>query len=168
MIISHVVAASQNNAIGKNNQLLWKLPNDMKFFKNITWPFPIVMGRKTFESIGSKPLHGRRNIVVTRQQDWTAGGVTKAMDIASAIKIGEEDDVKEIFIIGGGEIFRDTINITSRIYMTRVHANLDGDVFFPEIDPAIWKLKSSVDHPADAKHAYPYSFEIWERIRTLH
>ncbi len=163
MIISLVVAASENNVIGKNNQLLWKLPNDMKFFKNTTWPLPIVMGRKTFESLGSKPLHGRRNIVVTRQAGWNANGITKVMNIHSAIGIAREDDVKEIFIIGGGEIFKETMKSAGRIYMTRVHANLEGDVFFPEIDRSVWELKNSVDHPADAKHAYPYTFEIWER-----
>jgi dihydrofolate reductase len=162
MLISLVVAASENNAIGKNNQLLWRLPNDMKFFKNTTWPLPIVMGRKTFESIGSKPLPGRRNIVVTRQKNWKAYNVSTASDISNAIEIGKKDDVKEVFIIGGGEIFRETMSMAGRKYMTRVQANLV--VFFPPIDPSKWKLQSSVDHPADAKHAYPYTFEIWEKI----
>ncbi len=161
-MISLIVAASTNNAIGKNNQLLWNLPNDMKFFKNTTWGMPVIMGRKTFESL-KKPLPGRFNYVVTRQANWTAEGVTVATDIADAIKKTAETNCKEIFIIGGGEIFKQSIGLADKIYLTRVHADLDGDTFFPVIDETQWQLTSNEDFAADLKHVYSYSFQIWER-----
>lgn len=162
-MISLVVAASENNAIGKNNKLLWYLPNDMKFFKNTTWGLPVVMGRKTFESIGNKPLKGRKNIVITRQTAWDPGGILIAKDIDAAIEYTREMEVKEIFVIGGGEIFRQIFEQSRRIYMTRVHTHLEGDVFFPEINPDEWNLIRSVDHAADDKHTYAYTFQIWDR-----
>jgi dihydrofolate reductase len=163
MIISLIVAASTNNAIGKNDQLPWHLPNDLKFFKNTTWGMPVIMGRKTFESV-NKPLPGRFNYVVTRQQGWTAEGVNVASDITAAIKQAEGTNCKELFIIGGGEIYRQSMDIADKIYITRVQADLDGDVFFPEIDESKWQLTANRDLPADAKHAYAYSFQTWERI----
>jgi dihydrofolate reductase len=165
MIISLIVAASRNNAIGKDNKLLWHLPNDMKFFKNTTWGMPVVMGRKTFEALAGEPLPGRFNFVVTRNKDWRPGHdkVQVASDIPSALKLAADTDCKETFIIGGGEIYRESISIADRIYMTRVHAVLDGDTFFPEIDEAQWTLDSNLDFPADQKHAYAYSFQLWQR-----
>ena len=160
--ISLIVAASSNNAIGKNNQLLWHLPNDLKFFKNTTWGMPVIMGRKTFESV-NKPLPGRFNYVVTRQADWNAEGVKVATDLNDALKKAIETNCKEIFIIGGGDIFKQSMELANKIYMTRVHADLDGDVFFPEIDESNWKLISNTDLPADDKHAFAYSFQTWER-----
>ena len=160
--ISLIVAASSNNAIGKNNQLLWHLPNDLKFFKNTTWGMPVIMGRKTFESV-NKPLPGRFNYVITRQEDWNAEGVKVATDLNDALKKAIETNCKEIFIIGGGEIFKQSMELANKIYMTRVHADLDGDVFFPEIDESNWKLISNTDLPADDKHAFAYSFQTWER-----
>src|SRR5688572_25265058 len=105
MTISLVVAASENNVIGKDNRLLWHLPNDMKFFKNTTWGMPVIMGRKTFESLG-KPLAGRTNIVMTRDKEWSAEGTRVAPDMQQAMKTAAETDAKEIFVIGGGEIFK--------------------------------------------------------------
>ena len=160
--ISLIVAASSNNAIGKNNQLLWHLPNDLKFFKNTTWGMPVIMGRKTFESV-NKPLPGRFNYVITRQEDWNAEGVKVATDLNDALKKAIETNCKEIFIIGGGDIFKQSMELANKIYMTRVHADLDGDVFFPEIDESNWKLISNTDLPADDKHAFAYSFQTWER-----
>ena len=161
-MLSLIVAVSSNQAIGKGNQLLWHLPNDLKFFKNTTWGMPVIMGRKTFESV-NKPLPGRFNIVISRQAGWNAEGVRVASNLEEAIGLAEETNAKEIFIIGGGEIYRQAISMASTIYLTRVHANLDGDVFFPEIDPAIWELTCNQDFPADEKHAYPYSFQTWKR-----
>ena len=161
-MISLIVAASQNNAIGKNNQLLWHLPNDLKFFKNTTWGMPVIMGRKTFEAV-NKPLPGRFNIVITRQPDWQVAGVIIAGDIEDAIAKATETNCKEIFIIGGGEIYKSTIEKANRIYMTRVHADLDGDTFFPEIDESKWQLVFNEDFEADEKHIFPYSFQTWER-----
>lgn len=163
MIISLIVAAAENNAIGKENRLLWRLPNDMKFFKNTTWALPVIMGRKTYESMGSKPLRGRKNIVITRQDQWQASGVLVAKDMDDAIGLTKEMDVNEIFIIGGGEIYKQAMPLAQRIYMTRVHSRPEGDTFFPAIDEKEWRLLSNTDHPADENHQYAYSFQVWER-----
>jgi dihydrofolate reductase len=162
MVLSQVVAAAENNAIGKNNQLLWTLPNDMKFFKNTTWGMPVIMGRKTYESLG-KPLTGRTNIVITRQHDWQPEGIRVVHDIQEAMSAAAEADAKEAFIIGGGEIYKQTLPITNRVYLTRVYTSIDGDTYFPEMNKADWELLSQLDFTADAKHAYNYSFQVWQR-----
>lgn len=162
MIISLVVAAAENNAIGKNNHLLWHLPNDLKFFKNITWGMPVVMGRKTFEAV-NKPLPGRFNIVITRQADWKAEGTITATELNDAIKKAAETNCKEAMIIGGGEIYKQSMAIADIIYITRVHTILEGDTFFPAIDETQWELVSNEDFEKDEKHQYAYSFQKWER-----
>ena len=162
-MISIIVAASENNAIGREGELLWNLPNDMKFFKNTTWGLPAIMGRKTFESL-SKPLAGRINIIVTKQADWKIEGAIMAADIDDALQKAAATNCKEIFIIGGGEIYRQSMHLTDRIYLTRVHHTFDdADAFFPAIDENIWELKSNEDFSFDAKHAYAYSFQVWEK-----
>ena len=161
MTISLVVAASENNVIGKDNRLLWHLPNDMKFFKNTTWGMPVIMGRKTFESLG-KPLTGRTNIVMTRDKEWTAQGTTVSPSMEEAMKAAAETDAKEVFVIGGGEIFKQILPQANRVYLTRVHTQLEGDAFFPELPAKEWKLLSQLDFTADAKHAYAYSFQVWK------
>ncbi|HMK20603.1 MAG TPA: dihydrofolate reductase [Chitinophagaceae bacterium] len=163
MIISLVVAASENNVIGKNNQLVWHLPKDMKFFKNVTWGMPVVMGRKTFEAIGNKPLSGRKNIVITRQPGWKADGVSVVNSVEAAATLAEELNYKEIFVIGGGQIYMIAFDQANKIYMTRVHADLEGDTYFPVIEKDDWTLVSKTDNPADEKHAYAFSFQLWER-----
>lgn len=163
MLISFVVAAAENNVIGKDNQLLWNLPNDMKFFKNTTWGMPVVMGRKTYDSMGGKPLAGRTNIVITRQADWQAEGAVTVGNLEQALEAGAATDAKEVFVIGGGEIFRQALPQARKIYLTRVHTNIDGDAFFPEIRNGEWELLSQLDFPADDKHAYAYSFQVWQR-----
>jgi dihydrofolate reductase len=161
--ISLVVAAANNNAIGKNNQLLWHLPNDMKYFKNVTWGMPVVMGRKTFEALG-KALPGRKNIVLTKQAGWKAEGVVAVKNFDDALFLVKEMDVKEVMVIGGGEIYRSVFDKANRIHMTRVKAEFeDADTFFPAIDPTVWKLVSQKNHEADEKHKYGYSFQVWER-----
>jgi dihydrofolate reductase len=162
MIINLVVAASSNNVIGKNNQLLWNLPNDMVYFKNVTWGMPVIMGRKTFESLG-KPLKGRTNILITRQENLVIEGVTIVPSLDDAFVAAGREDVKQCHVIGGGEIFREAMPIATRIYMTRVHVLLDGDTLFPSIDRVMWKRVSYDDHVKDDKHAYDYTFEVWER-----
>ena len=162
MIVSLVVAAAENNVIGKNNQLLWHLPNDLKFFKNTTWGMVVIMGRKTFESV-NKPLPGRINIVITRQASWTAEGIITATDLDDALKKAAETNCKEIFVIGGGEIYKQSMTIANKIYITRVHTAPDGDTFFPVIDESNWELTSNEDFEANAKHAFGYSFQIWKR-----
>lgn len=163
MIISLVVAAAENNVIGKNNQLLWHLPSDMKYFKNTTWAMPVAMGRKTFESLGSRPLPGRKNIIITRQKGWQATGVTVVNSVEAAVAAAQAGDYKEIFIIGGGEIFLIAFDKAHKIYLTRVHAEPDGDCFFPVIEKKDWKLIRSIPYPADEKHAYAFTFELWKR-----
>ena len=162
MIVSLVVAAAENNAIGKDNQLLWHLPNDLRFFKNITWGMVVVMGRKTFEAV-NKPLPGRINIVITRQPDWIAEGTITAINLEDALKKAAETNCKEIFVIGGGEIYKQSMAIANKIYITRVHATLDADTFFPVIEEDKWKLVSNEDFETDVKHAYAYSFQVWEK-----
>lgn len=161
-MISLIVAAAQNNAIGKDNRLLWHLPNDLKFFKNTTWGMPVIMGRKTFESVG-KPLPGRFNIVVTRQPGWSAEGVWVAGSLDEAIARAESTNCLEIFVAGGGDIYRQAMERAGKIYMTRVDASPEADAYFPELHPAVWEQDTSVDFPADEKHAYRYSFQVWKR-----
>ena len=161
-MISLIVAASTNNAIGKNGQLLWHLPNDLKYFKNTTWGMPVIMGRKTFESV-NKPLPGRFNIVITKQEAWSAENVETAKDLSEALEKAGKTNCNEIFIIGGGEIYSQSIGMADKLYMTRVHIELDADTFFPAIDESIWELKHNLDFEADEKHAFAYSFQVWER-----
>ncbi|NCI47152.1 dihydrofolate reductase [Sediminibacterium soli] len=163
MIISLVVAASSNHAIGKDNRLLWHLPDDMKFFKNTTWAMPVIMGRKTFASLNGKPLNGRLNIVITRQQDWQAEGVIVVHSLAEAVQAATERYYLECYVIGGGEIYREALPVSQKVYLTRVDTVIDGDTFFPELDAENWVLQSARNCPADAKHAFAYAFQLWER-----
>ncbi|HEY8659085.1 MAG TPA: dihydrofolate reductase [Hanamia sp.] len=162
-MLSHIVAASENNIIGANNELPWKLPNDFKYFKNKTWGMPVIMGRNTFESL-KKDLPGRINIVVTKKKDWHPDNVFVVHDIDEAIEKAKESDAKEIFIIGGGEIFKQTIEKISRIYLTRVHTIVEGDTSYPELDTSQWTLINAESFPADEKNNYPYTFEVWDKI----
>ena len=162
-MLSHIVAASENNIIGSNNELPWRLPNDFKYFKNKTWGMPVIMGRHTYESM-KKDLPGRINIVVTKKTDWLPENVFVTHTIDEAIAKAKESDAKEIFIIGGGEIFKQTIGIVDRIYLTHVHTTVEGDTSYPEINKAQWKLTKSDSFLADEKNNYPYTFEVWERI----
>jgi dihydrofolate reductase len=162
MIISHLLAASENNVIGKNNQLPWNLPNDFKFFKNKTWGMPVVMGRKTYESM-EKDLPGRINIVVTTNNEWKKENIIVAHTIEEGISKAEQSDCKEVFIIGGGEIFKQSMDKVNRIYLTRVHTTVAGDAYYPPFDKSKWKLVFEDPHKADDKHQYDYTFQTWER-----
>jgi dihydrofolate reductase len=159
-----IVAAAENNSIGKNNQLLWHLPNDLKFFKNTTWGMPVIMGRKTYEAV-NKPLPGRFNIVITRQADWKAEGTITATDLNDALQKAKATNCNEIFVIGGGEVYEKSMEMADKLYITRVHATLDGDTFFPTIDETKWQQTYLQEFAADEKHAYAYSFQTWERIK---
>jgi dihydrofolate reductase len=165
MIISLIVAASTNNVIGKDNQLLWHLPNDMKFFKNTTWGMPLIMGRKTFEALAGEPLPGRFNFVVTRNRDWDPHNhkAVRVATLEAAIEEARATDCKESFVIGGGQIYAESMVLADKIYMTRVHTVIEGDTWFPVIDETIWQMTSHLDFPVDEKHAYAYSFQVWER-----
>ena len=140
----------------------------MKFFKNTTWAMPVIMGRKTFESLDNAVLHGRFNIIVTRQKNWNAGDdrVQVADSLEKAIELGKKTDCKEVFIIGGGELFEESMSIADKIYLTRVSVIIDGDAFFPEIKEADWTLISDVPFKKDERHAYDYNFQVWERNRN--
>ena len=162
MKISLVVAASDNHAIGKDNQLLWHLPKDMRFFKNTTWALPILMGRKTFESLGNKPLPGRLNLVITRQAGITYNGATVVSSLADAISMAKQNDYKELMVIGGGEIYTMALPMADIIYLTRVHTTIEGDTYFPVLGTD-WVMESSEPHLADEKHAFNFDFEIWHR-----
>jgi dihydrofolate reductase len=162
MIVSLIVAASTNNVIGKNNELIWNLPNDMKFFKNTTWAMPVLMGRKTYESLG-KPLPGRLNIVITRQENRKAENIIIVHSLDAAIRAAELENYQEVFVIGGGEIFKEAMPIADKIYLTRVDAELSGDAFFPVIDPQQWILMSEQSFPQDERHAYAYHFQLWTK-----
>jgi dihydrofolate reductase len=166
-MIAIVVAASENNAIGLNNQLLWHLPNDLRFFKNTTWGGAVIMGRKTFDSV-NKPLPGRTNIVVTTNKAWKADQVEVAGSIEDAIQIAQSLHHKDVFIIGGGAIYRQSMHLADRIYLTKVHADFEADVFFDQPDFSAWTLVSSAKHEPDDKHAFAYTFEIWDRNSTNH
>lgn len=162
MIISLVVAAATNNAIGKNGVMPWHLPNDMKHFKNVTWGMPVIMGRKTFESLG-KALAGRKNIVVTRQPNWEQEGTVAVKSMEDALFLARETDAREVMVIGGGEIYRSVFDKAKRIYLTRIEADPEADTYFPAIDPKQWKLVSQRNHEADEKNKFNYSFQVWER-----
>jgi dihydrofolate reductase len=165
MKLSIIVAASENNVIGKNNQLPWHLPADMKYFKEKTMGHCVIMGRKNFESIPDKyrPLSGRTNIVVTRQKDFKGGAVIISHSLAEAIQIAKDKNETECFIIGGGEIFSQSMSICDCIYLTRIHAHIEGDVFFSEINMDEWKEVSIEKFSANEKNKYDFSFITLER-----
>lgn len=162
MILSLLVAAAENNVIGKDNKLPWHLPDDLKYFKNLTWAMPILMGRKTFDSIG-RPLPGRKSIVITRNKDWQHEGVDVVHSIEAAVEKAKGYGAKEIFVIGGAEIFKTSLPNANRIYLTRIHHPFDGDVFFPAIDEKEWMLVSKRFCEKDAKNAYDHTYQVWER-----
>ena len=159
MIVSIIVAIAENRAIGKNNQLLWHMPNDLKHFKEITSGRTIIMGRKTFDSVG-KPLPKRRNIVVTRQ-DITIPGCEVVKSIEDGLALCAGDD--EVFIGGGAEIYREAMKLTDCIYLTIIHKVFDADTFFPEINMDEWTEISREDYQPDEKNPFPYSFISLQR-----
>jgi dihydrofolate reductase len=169
MKLSIIVAASENNAIGKNNQMLWNLPEDMRFFKNTTWGLPVIMGRKTFEALGNKPLPGRFNIVISRRSGFTSQSpdVQYTDSLMKAIELAKKMDAKEAFIGGGGQIYKESILICDTIYMTRVFTHLEGDAFFPEIPTDIFQMIYSKKVSADEKHAYDMDFQTWTKINSI-
>lgn len=163
MIVSSIVAASLNRAIGKDNKLLWHLPADLQFFKKTTMGCPVVMGRKTFQSIG-RVLPGRKNVVITRDKDFNSDNqfdltVVHSLDEA-LVRLNAEN---EIFIIGGGEIFNQSMHLVDNIYYTIVKTKIEGDIYFPEIDMNEFHLVWEEEHEADEKNGYDYTFQKYER-----
>lgn len=162
MIKSIIVAKSDNNVIGKDNGLVWHMPADLKHFKNKTMGHYIIMGRKTLESM-DKPLPGRTTIVVTRNKNYRAEGCIIVHDIQEAFRIAEDNKQEEVFILGGAEIYKLTIDIADKIYLTEIKADFEGNAFFPDIDPKKWREVRRDEFEADEKNPYPYAFVDLER-----
>jgi len=162
MIISAIVATAKNNVIGKDNQIPWYLPADLSYFKKTTLEHFIIMGRNCFHSIG-RPLPKRSNIVVTRDPFFTAEGVMVAHSVGEALGMAFDGGEDEVFVIGGGEIYRETADLWDRIYLTEVELEVEGDVFFPETDPSEWLELWSEKHQPDEKNEWPYTFRVLER-----
>ena len=164
MKISLIVAASENNVIGRDNELPWQLPDDLKRFRRLTEGHPIIMGRKCHESIG-RPLPNRENIVITRQDEYVSEGCTVVGSLHEAIKNAVDTGAEEAFVIGGGEIYNHALleDLVDRVYFTQVHAEVDGDIVFPEIDTEVWNEVSTEEHPADDEHTYAFTHHIFDR-----
>ncbi len=160
MIISQIVAMDKNRVIGVDGGLPWRLPDDMRWFRKVTMSKPIVMGRKTFDSIG-KPLKGRTNIVMTRQCDFVAEGCIVVHSVEDAIAAA--GDVAELVVIGGATIYDLFLPLTDKIYLTEVAAEVDGDTWFGELSAENWQEIERVHHPADERHPYSFSFVILTR-----
>lgn len=163
-MITIIAAIGKNNELGKDNQLLWHLPNDLKRFKNLTSGHPIIMGRKTYESLG-KPLPNRTNIVVSRRDDWFEEGILIVPTIKEAIKHAKKIN-EDIFIIGGGNIYEQTIDLADQLEITQVEVEVevDADTFFPKIDEKKWQKIDEILHQKDEKHDYNYSYQTWKKI----
>jgi dihydrofolate reductase len=155
-----IAAVAENNALGKNNDLLWHLPNDFKRFKEVTSGHHIIMGRKTFDSF-PKPLPNRTHVIVTRQHDFKHEGCIVVQDIEKAIAVCPTEE--DTYIIGGGEIYTQSIHFADQLDITRVHHSFDADVYFPEINPEIWELTSETFHPKDEKHLFDFTFQTFVR-----
>lgn len=162
MCLSVIVAIDQKNAIGKDNRLLWHLPADLQHFKRITSGHTIIMGRKTYDSIG-KPLPNRRNIIISRNKNLTIAGCDVVGSLDDALSLCREE--KEVFIIGGAEIYRQALPLASKLYLTCVEMEADADTFFPAIDPDEWQIVSEEKHAADEKNKYSYHFKVLEKSR---
>jgi dihydrofolate reductase len=160
MKLSLIAAVSRNNVIGKDNKMPWHLPADLQFFKTTTLGKPIIMGRKTWESLG-RILPGRRHIVVTRNKDYTAEGVEIIHSTDAALK--QASNVDEAVIIGGAHLYEEMLPLTDRLYLTEIDAEFEGDTFFPEWNKEVWEVVSSETHPADEKNSFPYRFVVYDR-----
>lgn len=161
-MITLVVAMGMKNEIGFGNQLLWHLPKDLKHFKELTSGHPVIMGRKTFESIG-KPLPNRTNIVISRKNDWFQEGILIVGSIKEALKFAKKID-PEVFVIGGGTIYEQTIDLADKLEITLVKADLEADAFFPKMNTRIWKKTNEICFEKDEKNAYDFCFQTFEKL----
>ena len=161
MIISLIAAMDKNRVIGKGGKLPWNLPADMKYFKDKTLGKPIIMGRKTYESLG-KPLPNRKNIIITHDQDYKAEGCIVVHSAEEALKAAEGNE--EVMIIGGSQIYKELLPKANRMYLTIVDADFEGDTFFPEYDVKEWKETAYEEHERDAENQYNYTFLILEKV----
>ena len=160
-MVSIIVAIAQNGTIGDKNSLLWHIKEDMRFFRTTTSGHPVIMGRKTFESLGSKPLPKRTNIVITRADREFEGALT-AHSLEEAIRMAGEDE--EIFIMGGAQIYREALAVADRMYITHVERDYEGDTAFPEIDYSQWKLVDVVRHERGEEYESPFEFRTYDRV----
>jgi dihydrofolate reductase len=162
-----IAAVARNLTIGKDNDLPWKLPDDMKFFMNSTKGHYVIMGRKNYDSLHEKfkPLPNRTNIVVTRQKNLEAPGCTVTHNVDDAITLAEKGNEHEVFIIGGAEIYKLALPQADKLYLTEIDAEVHGDTFFPKFDKSEWKETSRMHHPADERHEYAFDFVIYDRIK---
>ena len=163
MLISAIVAIARNNVIGKDNQIPWYLPADLSYFKRTTLGHYVLMGRNCFRSIG-RPLPKRTNIVITRNPFFTADGILVAHSIDEALGMALEGGEEEVFILGGGEIYRQSVDLWDKVYLTEIDIRPEGDVFFPELDPSEWRETWREAHAPDAKNEFAYTFRVLERV----
>ena len=165
MIVSLIAAVAKNGAIGKNNDLPWHLPDDMKYFMQTTKGHHVVMGRKNYESLPHKyrPLPHRINYVVTRQANFSAPGCVVVNSIEDALQLIRKDNPEEIFVIGGGEIYQLALPYAHRLYLTEIDAEISGDTYFPAFTASEWYPHSRQHHAADARHAYAFDFVVYQR-----
>lgn len=162
MIKSIIVAKAKNNVIGKDNDLVWNLPADQKYFRNTTMGHYVIMGRKTFESL-PKPLPGRVNIIITRNRDYKKEGAVVFNQLEDAFSFASSQGQQEVFILGGGEIYKKTLATVDKLYITEIDADFKGDTFFPEVDKQIWEEKSRIPYQADDNNSYDFDFVIYIR-----
>ncbi len=162
MIISAIVATAHNGVIGKDNEIPWYLPADFAYFKRVTLNHHIIMGRNCYESIG-RPLPKRTNVIVTRNLFYVASGCVIVHSVEEGLKLAEMNGEEEVFIIGGGEIYKQTMHLLDKIYITEVDLNTEGSVFFPEINTNEWHLVSEEKHLKDEKNEWDYTFKIFEK-----
>ena len=162
MMISMIAAMAQDRVIGLDNQMPWHLPAGLAHFKRVTLGKPVLMGRKTFESIG-RPLPGRRNLVISRNPDYRADGVEVIDSVEAALALLADSDVAELMVIGGGHLYGQLLPRADRLYLTRIDLVVAGDTRFPAFDDEQWRLVESEAHPADEKNPHPYRFETWQR-----
>jgi dihydrofolate reductase len=162
MLVSLIVAMDNNRGIGFNNRLPWRLPDDLKRFKTLTLSHHLIMGRKTYESIG-RTLPGRTSIVISRNPDFSAPDCAVVQSLEHALELAETNGEDEAFVIGGSQIFEKALSRADRIYLTRVHVSLPADVFFPAIDPGQWQERLTEFHPPDDKHPFGFTFQILKR-----
>lgn len=160
-----MVAMAENRVIGSGNDLPWHLPKDFQRFKDHTKGHNVIMGRKTFESLGGKPLPHRTNIIITRQRQYQSDHIIIVNSLEDALSYAGKTPDPEPFVIGGGEIYKQALPLARRIYLTIVHTKLEGDTFFPQFDYRNWQVTEQTYMPADEKHDYPFTFYTYERIR---
>jgi len=163
-MVAILVAASENNIIGKGNSIPWRLPADMRYFRRLTTGNVVIMGRKTFDSIG-KTLPDRANVIVTRQNDFRVPGAFVAHSLRDALEKGRASG-RDVFVIGGEEIYRQALPYVDRVYLTRIHAHIDGDACFPQLDRKEWLLVSTESKTPDEKHKFAFDFEVYQRINN--